>query len=474
MPTMKNLLLLCLLSALYACIHPLEIVGEGDILSATGTRDCYLEEFQTGEDNCSVNRVVYDYQETYYALPRAGWQFVAWENCYTGGAMADQCSFDFDASVVRKFWFATADPLVAVFEKDDPPAAPVAMYSYAIDDEGFLIDPLPLEGAHLERRAGYFTFTGDYERVNFWCCKVLDGEEGHGEKVEDRTPPFVLRVDLNSLPDDGGLERELYADLFTSATDYTGHSANWTLASPVVGPVVFDDGGSHLIDYNISTGIRVENGTSVTVAPGVTISGPGFAAEVSSGSFVTVNGGHIQGEIDVRSGSGIILHDGSIDKIFARDSPQGLNMTGGSLGQFGGIFGWMNVSGGEIGTANTFDGDAKISGGVIGTMIFAGSTSFVISGGRFENKLLVDGYSGGRIQGGAIIPNIEVLGGNAILGLIGELTLSEPIAIDRYPGYRMEVSGILQDGTPIETDIECTIVEHYPELSSCTKVSVSP
>ncbi len=39
---MKNLLLLCLLSTLYACSHPLEIVGEGHILSATGTRDCYL------------------------------------------------------------------------------------------------------------------------------------------------------------------------------------------------------------------------------------------------------------------------------------------------------------------------------------------------------------------------------------------------------------------------------------------------
>ncbi len=110
-------------------------------------------------------------------------------------------------------------------------------------------------------------------------------------------------------------------------------------------------------------------------------------------------------------------------------------MTGGSLGQFGGMFGWMKVSGGEIGTANTFDGDAKISGGAIGSMIFAGSTSFVTSEGRFEDKLLVEGYSGGRIQGGAIIPNIEVLGDNTILQLIGELTLSEPIAIDRYLGY---------------------------------------
>ncbi len=140
-------------------------------------------------------------------------------------------------------------PLIAVLTKTAPPQ-PVAMCSYELDAVAGLLNPLQLEGAHLERRAGYFTFTGDYEQVNFWCCKVLEGEEEHGEKVEDRTPPFTLRVDLNALPDDGGLERELYADLFTSATRYTVHSAHWTLASPVIGPVVFDDGGSHLIDQH--------------------------------------------------------------------------------------------------------------------------------------------------------------------------------------------------------------------------------
>lgn len=246
-------------------------------------------------------------------------------------------------------------------------------------------------------------------------------------------------------------------------------------------PVVFDDGGVHLIDYNISTGIRVENATSVTVAPGVTISGPGtYVAVLSSASSVTVNGGLIEGEIDVQPGSGIILNDGHIDKVYARETTRALKMTGGSLGQFYSYFGWINVSGGEIGTASLFDGDAIISNGVIGSMYFDGSTSFSISGGRFEDKLLVNGYSGGRIEGGAIISTIEVLGYSAFLTLKGELTLSEPIAIDREL-YSIKVSGILSDGTPIDTDIECTIYEYIeedpdpdPGFSSCLRVYAGP
>ena len=146
--------------------------------------------------------------------------------------------------------------------------------------------------------------------------------------MEDRTPPFVLRVDLNALPNDAGLPREFYADLFTSATDYTGHSAYWTLASPVVGPVVFNNGGSHLIDYDISTGIRVEDSTSVTIAPGVTISW----AALHGGSYITINGGIVQGDVTADSGCGIILNDGAIGAATVWDSFDGFTMNGGTIG----------------------------------------------------------------------------------------------------------------------------------------------
>ncbi len=215
-----------------ACSHPLEIKGEGDILSASGMRDCYLEDFRAGLDACSKNLVVGEYQETYYAVPREGWQFVAWENCFNDGAVADQCIFNIPANLVRNSYGQTVAALVAVFEETN--SGPVAMYSYAVDDDGLLTDPLPLEGAQLARKLAYFTYTGDFESASFWCCKVSDGDEAHGEKVEDRIPPLVLAVDLGTLPDDGGLQRELYADLFASATDYSSHAAYWTLVSPEI------------------------------------------------------------------------------------------------------------------------------------------------------------------------------------------------------------------------------------------------
>ncbi len=110
-----SITLLCI----YACSHPIEIVGEGDVTSASGTRNCYLEDFQAGQDNCSKNYVVGAYHETYYATPRTGWQFDHWGNKYCPDAAPPNydCSFDVDAAVVREYWGQTAAPLQAVFTR---------------------------------------------------------------------------------------------------------------------------------------------------------------------------------------------------------------------------------------------------------------------------------------------------------------------------------------------------------------------
>ena len=80
-------------------------------------RNCYLENFLAGDESCTVNLVVGDYEETYYAQARDGWKFVSWKNYCTDGLTADQCSFDFDAVAVLDSWGKTMPPLVAVFEK---------------------------------------------------------------------------------------------------------------------------------------------------------------------------------------------------------------------------------------------------------------------------------------------------------------------------------------------------------------------
>ena len=89
---------------LSACWHPLEPVGNGDIISSSGTRNCSLEDYQAYSTACDQNEVLGvdgDYAETYTAIPRAGWYFERWEN-YCVNEETNVCSFSFDEEDVSK------------------------------------------------------------------------------------------------------------------------------------------------------------------------------------------------------------------------------------------------------------------------------------------------------------------------------------------------------------------------------------
>ena len=113
----SRILLVSGLLALGACKHPLEIIGEGDITSASGERGCSLEEFQAGATNCTENEVAEAYNETYIATPREGYAFDRWFNgCNT--SVSNECSFNVAADVVEDFAGETAAPLKAKFRKN--------------------------------------------------------------------------------------------------------------------------------------------------------------------------------------------------------------------------------------------------------------------------------------------------------------------------------------------------------------------
>jgi arylsulfatase A len=106
----------------YACSHPIEIVGEGDVTSASGNRNCSLENYQAGDDVCSKNYAIGAYVETYYATPRAGWTFDHWAT-YCASATPpnyEDCSFNIPADDVRGYWGETVPPLKAVFRLYNP------------------------------------------------------------------------------------------------------------------------------------------------------------------------------------------------------------------------------------------------------------------------------------------------------------------------------------------------------------------
>ena len=132
----RLLLLLAVATLATACSHPLEIVGEGDILSASGDRTCLLEEYQAGAENCSENLVIGAYLETYYAQPRPGWKFDHWEN-YCEEDPVNECHFEATEGAVFKNWGEVMLALRAVFLQDEPPPECDTVFG---EDEIFIVD----------------------------------------------------------------------------------------------------------------------------------------------------------------------------------------------------------------------------------------------------------------------------------------------------------------------------------------------
>jgi hypothetical protein len=440
MNTLKTAVIAILFGLVYGCSHPIEIVGEGDVLSASGTRNCYYEDFLACAENCSKNLVVHEYVETYYAVPRAGWEFDKWLN-YCTNSNSDECAFNIPANVVKNSWGATVPPLVAVFTKTaPPPPEPVAMYSYALDAAGNLLNPQPLEGAQLQRRSVYFSFTGEYSKVRFWCCMVVDGGEEHMPAVTDDTAPFVMRVDTGALPDAGSLQRELYADLFDSNGDYTGHYAYWTLEPPI-SPIVFDDGNVHTIDYTIQRfiDVQVTNKTTLNLVAGADV----YRIWVSGESELNVNAGKLS-DIFANTMGRYAIHGGMVGGVVAYGSGLG-TITGGSVGGISMEEGGLDILGGTIGSLNFGYGSVAIGGGT-----FKGSVNII-----YPNSDL-------HIRGGAFSAPFSIVERSGTT-FYGELSLTE-LTPNKY-----SVVGTLRDGT----DLSQTITAYCVPSVDCS-ISVSP
>ncbi|MCB1689633.1 MAG: sulfatase-like hydrolase/transferase [Halioglobus sp.] len=107
-----------ILSLLCGCYHPIQVVGEGDVISMSGSRNCLREDFQAGAANCTQNLVVGDYVETYSGVARPGWQFRRWGN-YCGTALNNECAFNVPAATVELGVNLTMPALQAVFRKTE-------------------------------------------------------------------------------------------------------------------------------------------------------------------------------------------------------------------------------------------------------------------------------------------------------------------------------------------------------------------
>jgi hypothetical protein len=436
MNALKTAAIAILIGLVYGCSHPIEIVGEGDVLSATGTRNCYYEDFLAGAENCSKNLIVHEYLETYYAVPREGWEFDKWLN-YCTNSNSDECAFNIPANVVKNSWGATVPPLVAVFAKTaTPPPKPVAVYSYALDAAGNLLNPQPLEGAQLQRKSVYFSFTGEYSKATFWCCKVVGGTEPHMPSVTDDEAPFVLRVDLGALPADSGLERELCAHLFDANGDYQVELAHWTLEPPPTSPVIFNDGNEHTIDYTIEAQVLVTSRTTVNLATGANLD----IIDVEDFARVNVNDGDVNLLWAIAPGGTAAIHGGNVGSLQTAGGYG--DITGGNVNEIGMVEGILGISGGTIGPINIREGTVSLSGGTFngGVNIIGPLSSLDISGGTFNAPFSLVTGSGIIFYGDLLLTKLEQ-GSYSIVGTLSDGSyLSQTITANCSPSLDCGIS----------------------------------
>jgi hypothetical protein len=155
---MRLLLFALLLSlGISACRHPIEIVGEGDVMSATGNRDCLLEDFQERLANCVNNDVVEAYAETYYAVPRTGWQFGGWGHYCATKSGDEGCSFNISAAQVEEYIDETMPSLVAYFRREVTTAHKAVLMGHSF------FDPIASNMPPYFRNAGF----GEHTQKNF-------------------------------------------------------------------------------------------------------------------------------------------------------------------------------------------------------------------------------------------------------------------------------------------------------------------
>ncbi len=489
MNTPKATALATVLSLVFGCSHPIEIVGEGDVLSASGTRNCYYEDFLAGAKSCNENLVVHEYDETYYAVPRDGWEFEQWLNYSHCAGTGNACAFNIPAEAVKTGWGLTMPPLVAVFAKSTPPPPkPVAMYSYQLDAAGGLLNPQPLEGAHLDRKSGYFSFTGAYSKATFWCCQVIGGDEVHMPAVTDDTAPLVLRVDLGALPADSGLERELSAQLFDDNGDYQAPVARWTLQERSVDTVSFDDGGTHTIDYTIPGAVTITNATTVNLVDGARLLSEVTSVYDNPPDYNTLNihGGEVHGRVFLVWGNRANIYGGDISGDIFNDSAE-LNIYGGRMTSVigGNYAGHVIIHGGTVDELVAYQQPAEIHGGNIGKATFH-YFPVSVSGGVFSGPvLLIDAYdcriTGGEFQAGVTRSsdgNCRIEGGQFGGPFVytdhvdrpdeskwtfhGKLQLTDAVKVSENQ-YQSQISGTLADGTPLSQAITCHAEGLHPE-----------
>lgn len=231
---MKNLKLISTIlfsTLLAACDHPIEIAGEGNVVSASGSRNCSLADFQAAKGNCTKNTVVGAYKETYTAQPLPGWTFQGWEGtCSAFGA--GKCTFDVAGGTVSANWGKTMPAMVAVFRPDV--AGSTKQFLYTGGDQQWIFKANAATGALVERWRWTRDLTQDGTFQNGISDLAFVGEQAYALSVK-YSDKYILRVDFT-------------APFFATKVVFDMHKA-FPLDNPISSPRL-DDYSADFIDLN--------------------------------------------------------------------------------------------------------------------------------------------------------------------------------------------------------------------------------
>jgi hypothetical protein len=236
----------------------------------------------------------------------------------------------------------------------------------------------------------------------------------------------------------------------------------------VPAPLILDDGGTYSVNYTVSDGIKVTNGSTLYVQDGALISSSDpdlyWAIDSQGNGTVNIQGGRVTGTVYISSEFN--MSGGTIERRLEVNGGQA-SISGGivsSIFSEGGSSAHLDISGGTFGNIKTLAGSYDISGGTFleKLHVFDPLAAYMnITGGSFSG-----GFSYDMPSSIALIPTFT---------FFGNLSLSTPVLIDdtTYPGlttYETTVSGTLLDGSFISQTITCN---DNASDSPCSGVAVS-
>jgi len=203
--------------------------------------------------------------------------------------------------------------------------------------------------------------------------------------------------------------------------------------------VYFDDGGHHVINYNIDESVFVDYwtqqqpGTQVELVDNGSIGiGGGYVALYANAySQITISGGLLKGNLNANAYSRVTVSGGAIVGSLSATTTSQVTISGGSIADE------LYASGSSLVTVS--------DGSIYGSLHAQNNGQLTFSGGSVRYELIVDGNSQVTVSGGTILKGLNASDSSRVTisgGSIGEGSPNDETIRSRLHEYcQVTISG---------------------------------